>query len=201
MNAIARYCLFALLLFASVAAQAATAYVTDRLRLGLYEQAGDGGERLRLLSSGDALEIQERQGAYARVRTEDGLVGWVKTAFLIEDKPAALQLREALAERDALARDIERLQAEFKRRTDPALPQRLSETEAALAEERTRAETLQAEVDSLRARLEPASVVQKYLPYFYAGVGVAVSLLVAFLLGYRLHARRLRRRFAGLSIE
>lgn len=200
MTAIARLCLVTLLLTAPLAAQAATSYVTDRLRLGLYEQAGDAGERLRLLSSGDALEVLERQGAYARVRTDDGLVGWVKTAFLIEDKPAAMQLRELAAERDTVARDLERLQTEFKRRTDPELPQRLSETEVALAEERARSEALQTEVDSLRSRLEPVSL-QRLGPYLLGAIGILVALVLAFLLGYRLHARRLRQRFAGLSLD
>ena len=88
------YLLLLVLLGAGAApAQAETAYVTDRLLLGLYAEASSSSQQYRTLPSGTRLEILERQGLYARIVTEDGLEGWVKVNFLVSDPPAVVRIR------------------------------------------------------------------------------------------------------------
>ncbi len=92
---------------AALAAVAETAYVTDNLRLGLHEAEDTSDRAFRSLESGQAMEILIRDRNYANVRLPDGTEGWVKNAYLVDDKPAKLIVAETQAERDALAAELE----------------------------------------------------------------------------------------------
>ena len=83
----------ALTLLLSPAARAETVYITDNLRLGLHKLADTSDRPFRTLESGTELEVLERSRNYARVRVTDGTVGYVKSAYLVTDKPARLILR------------------------------------------------------------------------------------------------------------
>lgn len=193
--------LLALALGGPAAAQEDIAYVTDQLRLGLYAGSGDSGERLRLLASGDALTVLERRGNYARVRTEDGLEGWVKRAFLVSEKPAALQLRDLQAEAETLRRRIQRLEEELRAVRDPDIRQRLERTAAELEQARGELSRLQAENAELRAQTAPVARLKRNAWVAWAGGAGLTVLALGMLLGYRLHQRRVRRRFSGLSLD
>ncbi len=68
-----RALLLVLALTASAAALAQERlWVADRLYLGLYAEPDNGGERLTLLPSGESVEVLERAGDSARVRTGNG---------------------------------------------------------------------------------------------------------------------------------
>ena len=68
---------------------AETAFVTDRLLLGVHESKSLDAAVLRLLESGDAVEVLERDGELARVRTSRGREGWVDGRYLSAVAPAA----------------------------------------------------------------------------------------------------------------
>ena len=80
-----------ILLPALVAAE--TAYVTDNLRLGLHAAEDTSDRAFRFLESGQAMEVLSRNRNYANVRLPDGTEGWVKSAYLVEEKPAKLIVR------------------------------------------------------------------------------------------------------------
>ena len=52
------------------------------------------------------MEILIRDRNYANVRLPDGTEGWVKAAYLVDEKPAKLIVTETLAERDRLADEL-----------------------------------------------------------------------------------------------
>ena len=83
-------------------AAADTVYVTDSLRLGLHAASDTSDRPFETLVSGAALEVLERATNYTRVRTSDGQEGWVKSAYLVEQKPAQLRVAELEAELAAL---------------------------------------------------------------------------------------------------
>ena len=87
-------------------AGAEPAYVTDSLRLSLYPTDDGSGDPLDTLSSGAAVEVLERGTNYAHVRTAAGREGWVKTAFLVNTKPARTRLAELEAEITDLKNDV-----------------------------------------------------------------------------------------------
>jgi SH3 domain protein len=101
-----------LTLTAALCALAGTAaaermYVTDSLRLGLYHSDDTSDKPFLNLVSGTELEVLERNSSLARVRTAAGEEGWVKSAFLVPDKPAQLRVAELEAELAGLRSETE----------------------------------------------------------------------------------------------
>lgn len=94
-------------------------YITDILQLGLHRAEDTSDSPFQNLVSGTELTVLERVPNFARVRTADGEEGWVKSAFLVSDKPAQLRvaeleqkitelehaLAEAVSNRDAAGED------------------------------------------------------------------------------------------------
>ena len=79
-------------------ASAETLYVTDSLRLALYESEDLSDKPLSNLVSGTPVQLLERSASLARVRTPTGEEGWVKASFLVPDKPARTRVAELEAE-------------------------------------------------------------------------------------------------------
>jgi len=88
-----------------------TAYVTDILRLGLHRAEDTSDQPFRNLVSGTELEVLDRTTNFARVRTADGQEGWVKSAYLVTDKPAQLRVAEAEAELETLRLELDHAEA------------------------------------------------------------------------------------------
>ena len=86
---------------------AETAYVTDILRLGLHRAEDTSDQPFRTLVSGTELEVLERTTNYAFVRAADGQQGWVKSAYLVLDKPAQLKIAETETELAALRAELD----------------------------------------------------------------------------------------------
>jgi SH3 domain protein len=104
--------------------QAATRYVTDALEVTLRTGESNRYRIIRMLPSGTPVEVLGVNEAtdYARVRMEDGTVGYILEREL-QDEPAARtrvaelekRLAELQAEPDALAARLAALQAEYAR--------------------------------------------------------------------------------------
>ncbi|MCP4185998.1 MAG: TIGR04211 family SH3 domain-containing protein [Gammaproteobacteria bacterium] len=84
-------------------------YVTDQLRLSLYQQADSQSKVIQLLSSGDKLVVEEIAGPYAKVVTPAGNRGWVKRGFLVSDPTAGLLLKDLEQQNELLKRELEKL--------------------------------------------------------------------------------------------
>jgi uncharacterized protein YgiM (DUF1202 family) len=84
-------------------------FVTDQLRLSLYQQASAQSRVLQLLSSGDQLAVEEISGPYALVTTSGGSKGWVKRGFLVTTPTSNLLLKQELAKTRELESEIEKL--------------------------------------------------------------------------------------------
>ena len=101
------YLIFSGVCFLSLLATglAETMYVTDRLYLSLRKGPGLGEPSLGLLSSDMKVEVLETERDWARVRVEDGRVGWVIRKFLVADLPKPIviqQLKEELEKKDMI---------------------------------------------------------------------------------------------------
>ena len=84
-------------------------WVTDKLRLSLYEEANAQSRVVKYLSSGDLLEITQVSGPYAFVTAPDGTRGWVKRGFLVTTPTSNLLLQEEQRKNKNLAAEIEKL--------------------------------------------------------------------------------------------
>jgi len=83
-------------------------YVTDQLRLSLYQDSSSQSKVLKLLRSGDMLIIDEIRGPYALVTAPDGTHGWVKRGFLVSSPTANILLREEQEKNAGLLGEIEK---------------------------------------------------------------------------------------------
>ena len=182
-----------------LAAVAETMYVTDNLRLGLHQAADTSDRAFRMLESGQTLEVLSRDRNYANVRLPDGVQGYVKAAYLVDEKPAKLIVTETIAERDGLVAELE-------------------ETKRAFAAPAATIETLKNEAGDLNARLEAAEsqieslkeenasiqgLKDRYkgsLPLTWVGAAIGVCLIGGFMFGLWFVDHRMRKRHGGIRI-
>lgn len=191
--------LIGILALLPLAAVAETAYVTDNLRLGLYASEDTSDRAFRYLDSGQPMEVLLRATNLANVRLPDGTEGWVKSAYLVQDKPAKLIVAETIAERDALAAELEKAQQAF---AEPA---------ATIASLETQKADLAAQLDSARAAVtelqaENAAIQgmkERYrgsVPLRWVGGAIIVCLIAGFLGGLQWADYRNRQRHGGIRI-
>ena len=180
-------------------AAAETAYITDNLRLGLHQSEDTSDRAFRMLESGQELEIISRDRNYANVRLPDGTSGYVKAAYLVDEKPAKLIVAETSQQRDALAAELEETKRAF---AGPAATiQSLKDEADALTQKLTNAES---EVETLAA--ENASIQgmkERYkgsLPLSWVGAAIGVCLIGGFLAGLWWVDHSSRKRHGGVRI-
>ncbi len=189
----------AVLVLLPVLAAAETAYVTDNLRLGLHAAEDTSDRAFRFLDSGQAMEILIRDRNYANVRLPDGAEGWVKSAYLVDDKPAKLIVAETIAERDALVVELEEARQAF---AAPAATIDALKSEAADLTQKL--DTATADIAALQE--ENASIQgmkEQYrgsVPLSWVGGATLVMLVVGFLSGLWLADYRSRKRHGGIRI-
>ena len=191
--------LIAVFVLAPLIAAAETAYVTDNLRLGLHVAEDTSDRAFRYLESGQAMEVLVRDPNYANVRLPDGTEGWVKAAYLVDDKPAKLIVAETMAERDALAGELESAKRSF---AEPAaaidrLQGEVGGLTAQLEAAEGRIAVLEAENASIRGMQEQ---YRGSVPIKWVGGAIVLCLVVGFLCGLWWADRQSRRRHGGVRI-
>ena len=182
-----------------VLAAAETAYVTDNLRLGLHAAEDTSDRAFRFLESGQPMEVLVRDRNYANVRLPDGAEGWVKSAYLVDEKPAKLIVAETIAERDALATELAEARAAF---AEPAAT--IDQLRAETADLTTKLDDAQAEVASLRDEVASIEGMKEQyrgaVPLKWVGGVIVVSLVLGFLLALWWNDRQSRKRHGGIRI-
>jgi len=186
----------------------AVVYVTDKLILGMKDNPEGTGKNLKLLRSGTRLEVLQRQGPFSKVRTPEGLVGWAKTTFMVNDKPALLMVKELELENKELRKEIEKLkktsgkiQVEEKIvevEADPEQKQRLLDLEMALEEAKK-------QLEEQEIQLAEQGNVTEYTPKEGFSFKLILIVLLAGVLtgaGFMFYyfQQRMRKRFAGMKV-
>lgn len=168
MKRLSRYLILALTLVAAVAggSRAETRYVTDQLTIIVREAPDDASLSLKSLRSDAAVQLLEEGEAYLKVRTADGVEGYVKKQYLTADVPKATQLAGLKAERDKLQQEVAGLKARIGQLQSGAgagvveKEQALDELKQQLAQSRKAADTATTELAALQkkyAALEQSS--------------------------------------------
>jgi SH3 domain protein len=178
---------------------AETAYITDNLRLGLHRAADTSDRAFRTLESGQELEIISRDRNYASVRLPDGVVGNVKAAYLVFEKPARLIVTETQNANEKLQQELDTIKAAFAApaATIDTLEKRVAEKNAALNTSAAQVAELTEENEDYRNRYGQ----YKYsLPFKWVGGAMFVCLLGGFLIGLWWIDVRSRKRHGGIRI-
>lgn len=185
-------------------------YVTDQLRLSLYEQADQRSKVVQLLSSGDKLMVDEIAGPYARVLTPQGNRGWVKRGFLVSDPTAGLLLAEMEKENEKLGQELEKL-ANSKAVIDQyetdmnAMNEKLQSLEG---ENENAAQTIlnlrkQAEEKLRQEKAKPALAMLINIAtiyWQYIALACITIVLLGFFVGKSVMQSSIRRKFHGIKV-
>lgn len=73
--------------------QAETVYVNDQLRVGVRPEPNNSAAPLAVVTTGDKMELLDRDSGYVMVRTKEGIEGWIKEIYTTADVPAIVQLQ------------------------------------------------------------------------------------------------------------
>jgi SH3 domain protein len=174
-------------------------YITDILQLGLHRAQDTSDAPFQNLVSGTEVTILERVPNFARVRTAEGEEGWVKSAFLVSDKPAQLRVAEleqkAAELEDALAEAVANRDAAG---ADAAALIESAELELAAAEAaRDTLARLQLENSAYEERLE---LYRGALPWPWVVGALVVVLGAGFVAGWWWLDALIRRRHGGFRV-
>jgi len=190
-------------------------YVTDQLRLSLYEEANSQSKVLKLLQSGDMLTIDEIRGPYALVTDASGVRGWVKRGFMVTDPTSNILLREEQEKNASLLEEIEKLSSSkvvidtYEKDMDE-LVAKMAKLEDEKQTTQTAMEELQQQLQSTQAQLEqrmqnklPLHEVLKDTLAAYWQIIAALLLLmlaVCILVTKAIVEARIKSKFHGIKI-
>ena len=197
MTRLVAFCLLAV--FTSHAGAQELRYITDILQLGLHRAQDTSDAPFRNLVSGTEVEVLERVPNFARVRTPDGEEGWVKSAFLVSDKPARLVVAEAEARSEEL---MQQLAAAIRERDSAAVDAAgliaSAESELAVAEaSRDTLARLQQENQAYEERME---LYRGSIPWPWVAGALLVALGAGFVGGWWWLDASIRRRHGGFRV-
>ena len=190
-------------------------YITDQLRLSLYEKASSQSKVIKLLESGDLLVIDELSGAYAFVTAPGGVKGWVKRGFLVSTPTSNLLLRDEQQKTEQLTAEIEKLGnskvviAQYEQDMDKLvvkidqLETEKQQATESIAELQQQVEARQREIDRRESDSTPALLVLRdtFSRYWQWIVPMIVLIiLLTFLASKVIVEARIKSKFHGIKI-
>jgi len=194
----------ALLLLCALAPQRSRAeelYVIEQLVVSLNNAPDATGERIGSLKSGDTVEVIERAGDQAHVRTASGREGWVRASYLTAEEPLRARLAERSAEVARLKEDLGRLAAQLEAARTSASPAPGARPPRTAANAAVAAEPPEEAVRAPRGGLFGKGPDERGRRVWPWALGSAlVALIVGFALGALVLDRHIRRKYGGLRI-
>jgi SH3 domain protein len=214
MKSIVGYALFVqlIIIISTPSAQAESMYVTDILKVTLRTGPSLNNKIIKMVESGQKIEVIEPGQEWSLVRIEDGMEGWILNRYMISEqtnKIKLIKLESKYSRLKAKSSSIFEENAEFKNENQK-LGSELSDAKKKLEKIRNDYESLKAESAeflALKSNFEKVSKqlteqtqkateleeqvsnleVSYYIKWFLAGSGV---LFVGFILGYSTKRQR-----------
>ena len=151
------------------------------------------------LVSGTPLEVVERNSNYARVRTSGGQEGWVKSAYLVDEKPAQLRVAELEAELAGLRGQFDQVRNARSSAEDELnrLGKQVAATTGSADAIQDTVGRLRSENEAYEARLES---YRRSLPLPWVVAALVVTLVAGFSAGLWWLDALIRRRHGGFRI-
>ena len=196
----------------SASAFAETRYVSDRLEITVRAGAGNEYRIIRMLNSGQRVEIVEPGDDWSRVRIPGGQEGWTLTRFLQSDPPARQTVQTLTArleplelentslkqENERLIRMNQEIEGQLKEvvtqhETSVAAHEKLREESSEFLEMKEEHKQFLSDIEEKNLRIEELEgrvteqFFSKAISWFLAGAGV---LLLGMLLGSRSKKKR-----------
>ncbi|MFQ5631935.1 MAG: hypothetical protein ACE5I1_24455 [bacterium] len=202
--------------FAQDADEKQQLYVTDKLRLSLYKEAGGRGGTIELLSSGDKLTVEEVNGSYALVTTPDGNMGWVKRGFLVLEPTSNLMLEEEKKKNESLLQEIDKLENSkiIIDQYENDLNSMNDNLQSLIAEKEKAVATIESLEQTLAIKTEKIETLSDYgaMPpvellttltaiYWQYMIGIAIIIVsTGFFIGKQIIEARVKKKFHGIKV-
>lgn len=146
---------------------AETNYVIDELKIGLHKDRTTDSPIIKLVPSGTALTIIERDNELVLVQEPEGARGWVNGKYLVDKKPGRAQLVELESKNAALKKEIELLKSKssagITSGKNADKDNASKDLEQQLNSERLKVGELQAQLTDLKAHIADAGASDKLL--------------------------------------
>ena len=84
-------------------------YVSDMLIISVREGQNPEDPALGYLPSATPVDVLEETDELMRIRTDDGLEGWVRKKFIIKDKPKAIIIQELNQQIEELENNLQNI--------------------------------------------------------------------------------------------
>lgn len=176
------------LLGLSVNAWGKSVFVNDQLRVGVRPEPSQVVAPIGVVLTGMKLEVLATKSSFVKIRTEEGLEGWIKDIYVTDKVPAILRLK-----------DVELQQQKYKAKMDE-----IEKTKSALEAANS---ILNNQIDVLksqRAELQRNNAVQVVTNATSSNASiifwVILCLVSGFLAGYFWYRHQSMKRLGGLRI-
>ena len=176
-----------------------TRYVSDRLVISVRVGQNNTSDVLGHIKSDTPVDVLEEEGRYLKIKTKNGLKGWVNAQYIISEPPKTLIIKDFRNEMNRLRGEIET----FKNRTIDSSNQfsstklnyekKIKELERTLKTHNRKASNRESELERLKkenVRLKSeishlkkpnkSPIKSKSIQWFLVGAGV---LLFGFMIG------------------
>jgi SH3 domain protein len=90
-----------------VSAHADTRYVSDVLIISVRDAQRRDANVLGYIKTSTAVDVLGEQGDYLKIKTKDGLEGWVLTKYIVTEKPKALIIEDLKKRIEELTKEVE----------------------------------------------------------------------------------------------
>lgn len=127
---------------------AETNYVTDRILLGVHQQANETSPIIESINSGTAVTVIQREDSFVKIKLASGKEGWVVASFLKKEKPATAEL-------DSVYAKLQKAQE-----TSKTLSENLAKKEREIQVRRDEISNAKTTIKSLRKALNEAGTEQ-----------------------------------------
>lgn len=88
-----------------------TRYVSDQLTVSVRDGQNPSDTVLGYIKTATPVDIIEEKGDFSKIKTEDGLEGWVQTKYIVSEKPKAMIIED-------LKNEIQKLNDKFESSID-----------------------------------------------------------------------------------
>ena len=166
-------------LFYQQTGYAQTRYVTDRIMLGVHQEANANSTLLTSIPSGTTVKVLNSQIEFSKIRLGNGTEGWVLSSYLLKEKPAVAELddlstkyqkanelfrkgeKEAQLWRDELSNAKNKIKGLRKKLTKGESYAATEALEKELATEKDKTTELESKIIGLETRLEQLKILSQ----------------------------------------
>jgi SH3 domain protein len=174
----------------SITVYADTVYVSDNLRVGVRPEPDSGYTPVGVVLTGMKLEVLDSQKGFLKIRTAQGLTGWIKDIYVVEKAPAIIKLKHLQKRHKQATAQLNEMQGTIKalENANSVLNNKVDQ----LKQERSRLQLLQAKSIS--------SQHQETSTWYWWLIALAVVIASGFVGGIQWNRYQAMKRLGGLRV-